>query len=260
MRVRARVWGGIGFLNALISGYGSAMAVRLPLTVELERSKDWDCDEVAKEIIRDVGLEGRYSVKVRSEVPVGVGLKSSSAYTSAIALAALRLKGEEDPFRAVRISAKVSRALGLSYTGAYDDAYASVLGGIVLTDNSNGRLISRISAPESWKVTIGYYEGSRKRVEREKLEAFRELGLLAKSMFESGRLMLASLTNSLIVAAANGYSADPFLRFSEEGLISGISGNGPAYFVIYEDGARTFEGMKNLTTSPANQPYEVTVL
>ncbi len=255
MKVKVRVWGGVSFINALIGMYGSAMAVKLPLILEVEESDRWLGDQIAKAIFEEIGLKGKFSVKVSSEIPQGVGLKSSSAYTASLAIAGLAFKGNVDVDEAVKVSAKVSKRLGLSFTGAYDDAYASVLGGIVLTDNSTGKLISRFEAPSAWKVTIAINEELKKTVNQGLLEKFKELTDLLIRYVKERNFWAAALLNSLIVSSSNGYPKDPFIKAASTGAIAGISGNGPAYFAIKEGEPYVFEGMKNIFSSPANEGY-----
>ncbi|MGC8593117.1 MAG: shikimate kinase [Nitrososphaeria archaeon] len=260
MKIRVRVWGGVSFLNALISGFGSAMAVKLPLEVEIKKSMEWDCDDIAREIFKASGLEGRYSVSTFSKIPVGMGLKSSSAYTAAIAIGAQAIKGHVEPEIAVSVSAKVSKKMGISYTGAYDDAYAAVYGGIVISDNIKGSLLKRNEAPQNWLITIGLKEGAKKTVNWKALSSFSELGKVVLKHLEKGDYYFASTLNSLIVASASGYPADPIVNAAKAGLIAGISGNGPAYFAISEGSNYRFNGMKNIFTEPANEKYSVEVL
>ncbi len=255
-----RVWGGISFLNALISGKGSVMAVKIPLEVEIRSSNEWNCDDVAKEIFRASELDGPYSVLTLSKIPIGVGLKSSSAYTVALALGAQALKGHVDPEKAVRVSAEVSKEKGISYTGAYDDAYAAVYGGIVISDNRTGFLLTRREAPRRWLVTIGLKEGIKKTVNQKALSSFGELGSVVLDHLKKEKYYFASILNSLIVASANGYPTDPIVKAAKAGLIAGISGNGPAYFAISEGLNYKFKDMKNVFTSPANEKYSIEVL
>ena len=260
MKIKVRVWGGISFLNALISGVGSAMAVKLPLEVEIRKSAEWDCDDIAREIFKASGLDGRYSVLTFSKIPVGMGLKSSSAYTAALALGAQAIKGNVEPEIAVNVSAKVSKQMGISYTGAYDDAYAAVYGGIVISDNIKGSLLKRKEAPQNWLVTIGLKEGMKKTVNWKALRSFAELGKAVVEHLEKGDYYFASTLNSLIVASVNGYPSDPIVSAARAGFIAGISGNGPAYFAISEGLNYKFNGMKNIFTEPANEKYRIEVL
>ncbi len=260
MKIRVRVWGGISFLNALICGKGSVMAINLPLEVEIKKSNEWDCDETAKEIFKALELDGHYSVSTFSKIPMGVGLKSSSAYTVAIALGAQAIKGHVDPEAAVKVSATVSKQMGISYTGAYDDAYAAVYGGIVISDNNSGTLLKRKDAPQKWLVTIGLKEGIKKTVNWKVMSSFAELGNIIVDYLEKEKYFSASMLNSLIVATANGYPLDPIITAAKLGFLTGISGNGPAYFTISEGSHYEFKEMKNVFTRPANDKYKIEVL
>ncbi|MDO5846189.1 MAG: hypothetical protein Q4Q04_04610, partial [Methanocorpusculum sp.] len=52
------------------------------------------------------------------------------------------------------LGAKASIAAKISITGAYDDAAACLLGGLVFTDNKNMRLLRRTAMPEEYAVVI----------------------------------------------------------------------------------------------------------
>ena len=260
MKIKVRVWGGLSFINALINGIGSVMAINLPLKIIIRENKEWDCDEVAREIFKASGVDGHYSVSIFSEIPIGMGLKSSSAYTVALALGAQKIKGHVDPENAVKVSAQVSKKMGISYTGAYDDAYASIYGGIVISDNRTGSLLKRREAPKKWAVTLGLKEGMSKKVNPESLKIFGDLGTLAVNYVENEKYFSASLLNSLIVASANGYPTEPVIAAVKKGAISGISGNGPAYFAISEGYNYKFKDMKNIFTRPANEQYSIAII
>lgn len=72
------------------------------------------------------------------------GLGSSSAFMNALLIPAMKLKDEElDAYRILTANAKISLEMGISYTGAFDDAVASLLGGICLSNNTKMRLYRR---------------------------------------------------------------------------------------------------------------------
>jgi shikimate kinase len=101
------------------------------------------------------GTSGHGDLTVRSTVPVGRGLKSSSAVSSAVVLAAAR--ATETPVTAVevaRISAQASMVAGVSATGAFDDALAGLTAGVVVTDNARGELLHSFPLDEGLGVAV----------------------------------------------------------------------------------------------------------
>ncbi len=76
------------------------------------------------------------SLSIESEIPIGVGLESSSAVSNAIVKSIFSLFNERNNPKAILdASCSASKYCGASLTGAYDDASASLLGGFVLTNN-----------------------------------------------------------------------------------------------------------------------------
>ena len=76
--------------------------------------------------------------------PCGQRLKSSSTAANAAVLATLDAMGEEmDLIEAAKIGVAAAREAGETITGALDDALASMLGGAVVTDNRNMKLLKR---------------------------------------------------------------------------------------------------------------------
>jgi shikimate kinase len=147
--------GAVTVVNALPTGIGCALAISLPVRVEIElRSAEGSGNQRIQiersadtELVREtlsVGL-ARFApgekfsgeVRVDSQVPVGKGLKSSSAVGGAI-LRAIggALRQSRPPDELARLAADVAQQIGLSATGAYDDCLAALQGGLVLTDNT----------------------------------------------------------------------------------------------------------------------------
>lgn len=157
---RARVHGAVTVVNAIPAGRGAAMAIdlwteaRVRWVDEVEiraEGPDGPQDETLVRACLDVCLaEDRgVEVEVESTIPAGRGLKSSSACANACVLALLRAQGI-DPGRldAVRLGVEAARQAGVTTTGAFDDAAASGLGGICVTDNTRDELLARQPVPD----------------------------------------------------------------------------------------------------------------
>ncbi len=264
--MRVRSWGGISALNAIISGYGSSMAISLPVDVTVEFSDENEImaidRQVVEEIMRLIEIKRNLRIVVNSQIPVGAGLKSSSAVTSAVALAIIGLlRGKFDVDEAVRISAAASIKLNISVTGAYDDSYASLLGGLVITSNYEGKLLGRYNVPADLEVIVGIPSNTKKAINVEGLRSMKPIGVELSKMIESGKWAQAMTINGLLVASANGYDPSPIIGAVKEGAIAaGISGNGPAYFCLVNPGAKlpgSFNGLKVIRASPKNSGYEI---
>ncbi|MFB6295476.1 MAG: shikimate kinase, partial [Halobacteriales archaeon] len=164
-RARAPAAGTV--LNALANHTGSAFAIDAYTTAEVELD---DRDEVTGEVAENpdadtrliercvAAVTGRYgdgeggTVHTESEVPMAAGLKSSSAAANATVLATLDALADavaDDPgaadaehgsaaierVDACRMGVQAARDAGVTVTGAFDDASASMLGGVTVTDN-----------------------------------------------------------------------------------------------------------------------------
>lgn len=163
MEGRARAAGAGTVLNALATGIGCAFAIDQYTTATVTLNNGSSISgKIAGRPNADVSLIEqcvastleRYGpaeitgghVRTESDLPMASGLKSSSAAANATVLAtlnALGLEDEVDRTTATKIGVEAARTTGVTVTGAFDDATASMLGGVTITDNEVDRLISR---------------------------------------------------------------------------------------------------------------------
>lgn len=136
-------------LNALANGIGSAFCIDMQTSVEIKPRSESEIrvivnrkeekSIVAERILRAAKIYG--DVVVESEIPARSGLGSSSAFVNALLVAVRRLKDDTlDAYEILKTNARVSLESGISYTGAFDDAAASLLGGFVVSDNYKMKL------------------------------------------------------------------------------------------------------------------------
>jgi len=134
------------------------------------------------------------------------------------------------------LSAILSKASGLSVTGALDDATAAYWGGVSFTDNTQMRIIKVIQPPKEISVIIGI-GGKRRVIDRVRLMSLADNFKRAFALAYSGDLYRAMNINGRSVAEAMGYNLEPILGAYQKGaLASGITGNGPAYFAVVAEG------------------------
>ncbi|MGQ9478519.1 MAG: shikimate kinase [Thermoproteota archaeon] len=248
---RSRVHGAVSIVNAMANGLGAALGIGLRVEAELrlldrEVFKIYSggrllnqaslAENVCRMIMRDYGVRGGCEVRIRSEIPPRKGLKSSSAVSSAVALACLKeLSGKADPIEAARYSAEASISSGVSVTGAFDDASACVLGGLVVTDNFERRLVVRRIVEPSLRVVILLPPG-------EMLSGSVDTGLfkpveglmrLAYRFALEGEEWNAMILNGLAVSAALGLDSRPAIEALRHGAVAaGVSGKGPAVAAV----------------------------
>ncbi|MBS7611680.1 shikimate kinase [Candidatus Bathyarchaeota archaeon] len=251
---KAVAYGAVTVVNALATGKGSALSVSLwtEATVKLTDKpgvvdgvivSDPQEDKMLMEkcvlkVLKRFNVDCVYGayVETRSNIPIARGLKSSSVASNAIVLAVLNALNEELPDEEVlRLGIEASIEAGVTVTGALDDASASYLGGVTVTDNKAMKVLKRFEIDDDVKVLI--YVPKFKRyttkmdLSRLKLMA-EELDVAFREAIE-GRWRTAMVLNGLICCSALGYSLEPVLNALETGaLASGLSGKGPAIVAL----------------------------
>jgi shikimate kinase len=177
-------------------------------------------------------------IKVDSEIPVGYGLKSSSAVSNAVALACSQIEREEhiNDHAILDVAARSSLEAKVSFTGAYDDATACYFGGFTVTDNYSRRLIRRERAPENLYAVILLPSNS-PRGDVRKLKNLSDIFIEAIRFAQSGQYWKAMKLNGVLASAALSFSYVPVMTAMEHGALSAsISGNGPSIAAVgYEE-------------------------
>jgi len=250
MKGYGKAYGAVSIVNAISTGKGAALGIKLETEAEVKiledsrdvylRNSEHD-PSLAREVIRTaaevLGIEKMGAeIETRSNIPVAVGLKSSSSAAVAIALATLDALGRQvDDETLLKIVAKASLRSGTSITGAMDDAAACLLGGIAITDNHAMRLIRHEKADEKLKAVISipdkrtYTRDFRK----ELLDPIKELAEEAFNLALSGKYWRAMTLNGLIHAAALSIDIRPIIQALRRGaLAAGVSGTGPAIAAV----------------------------
>ncbi|HHV23242.1 MAG TPA: shikimate kinase [Methanosarcina sp.] len=237
-------------INAIATWKGAAFGIDLKTFAKVELSEgetgisgfikempegDARLIERSVEIILErFGLELGGTVITRSEIPLAGGLKSSSAAANASVLATLRAIGETlPPLEIVRLGVKAAKEVGITITGAFDDACASFFGGIVITDNQEMELLRReefdskvlIFAPAK-KTFSADTDVKRSRLIAPYVEIAYELAL-------KGNYEQAMTLNGFLYCGALGFSTEPMLRALEcEVKGVSLSGTGPSYAAL----------------------------
>lgn len=236
-------YGGVSIINAIPSLRGGVMAVDLPVKVELT-SGECNMDEFISFVIshsmRVLGINGRYCVKVNSSIPIASGLKSNSAVAAGIVYALIKsLNLGLDAVDAARVAAEATRAHGSSITGAFDDASASLLRGIVLTNNGTMRVIKRINPPSDVVIVITGFRERKANINIDALRALRDVYMDIFHWALRGDIWRAALVNGLMIAKALGYGRQLKAigeALSKGALTAGVSGNGPSVYAVFREG------------------------
>ncbi len=253
-RATAVSYAAVTVLNALMCWKGAAFPVDLKLTAHATirdepgvKAPSKPVELAAKYAVMDSGkslANVGFEVTIDSEIPRGVGLGSSSAAaTAAYRAVYMLLRGSEpSPEQAAKRAAQACLRAGVSVTGAFDDALASITPGyIVVTDNWDLRLEKKIPLPRNVKVKVWVPHGLERPANlHERLREQYHAALKAYELLLDEQVWEAMTLNGFLVAAALGYPLKPILEELRRGaLAAAVTGNGPAYAAVGEGAGYT---------------------
>lgn len=239
--MKAKAYAAGTVLNALATGFGSAFGIEMFTKVTLKPSEEVRVfvngvemkSVVAERILLAENL--RAEVMVDSEIPSSSGLGSSSAFVNALICAVRKMKKEElKAIEILKANARISLESGISYTGAFDDAAASLLGSFVVTNNMRMELIrmdkingySAILIP---KFGRGYVDWRKIRENSAEVK-------MAVEKAVSGDYCEAMKINTVYICKMIGYPVEIAEKGWEKGICCGLSGNGPSYVAFGSKG------------------------
>jgi shikimate kinase len=255
MNGRARTFGAITITNALPTGIGCAAGVELPVEARVAITTSGSKGPPTLEIPGDghtplleealrLGLAQYFPergavarLSLRSEIPIARGLKSSSAVSTAVLLAVARAADREPtPLEIGRLSADVTRRVGVSATGALDDALAGLQPGFVVTDNVRGEVLRRTDIDPGWGVAL-YIPLQPHPPSPNFTSAFsatRASGEVVARAAMDGDWTKAMRLNTELVERIMGYAYREIRDHLREhgAIVSGVSGLGPTLAAI----------------------------
>jgi shikimate kinase len=254
MKGEAICHGAATIVNAIALGKGAAFGIDLRTSAEVELIPDGEIEIVMEENenpllaircfenVLSLFAPNEYLgavIRTRSNIPISRGLKSSSAAANAIVLATLKaLEIELDPLEAVKIGTKSAVEAGVSVTGAFDDATASLLGGVVVTDNEREIILKRDSLPDDIKVLL-HIPDFKIRKRNLPLERIRSMAPIAKTALDlamDGDYFWAMTLNGICFSAALGLDQELAIEAIYKGaLAAGVSGTGPATAILVKE-------------------------
>lgn len=237
-------------INAIATWKGAAFGINLKtfsnvvlsesekgISGSIEEMPEGDARLIERcvEIVLDrFGLELGGTVRTRSEIPLAGGLKSSSAAANATILATLRAIDKTLlPLEIVKLGVIAAKEVGVTITGAFDDACASFFGGVVITDNRKMELTAReelhskvlIFAPTKRAFSADT------NVKRSRLIA--PYVDLAYCLALEGEYEKAMTLNGFLYCGALGFDTEYLLRALECGVKGvSLSGTGPSYAAL----------------------------
>ncbi|MFB6178338.1 MAG: shikimate kinase [Halorientalis sp.] len=237
-------------LNALATHTGSAFAIDVYTTATVELT---DADEVTGtidgapdadtrlieccvELVTERFGDGQGgTVETESDVPMASGLKSSSAAANATVLATLDALDATDEITredACRLGVEAARDVDVTITGAFDDASASMLGGVTVTDNTTDELLQR-DEPD-WDVLVWTppERSFSADADVERCEQIAPMAELVADLALDGAYGQAMTVNGLAFCAALGFPTDPLVEAMPHARGVSLSGTGPSFTAI----------------------------
>ncbi len=243
-RVRATLHGAISIVNALATCSGSALGISLRVTAEADlRAGEGIRSQTANgklirnivynTIPKEVLAENSVYISVDSEIPIGFGLKSSSAVSDAVALACSKLVNEEIEDHVVLDRAVLaSLDARVTLTGAYDDSSACYFGGFVVTNNRTHEIIHHQKAPDNLFAIIFLPKVTR-RGNISKISTMSGLFGEAFKLATAGEYWKAMNLNGMLLSTSLSAEYEPVIKAIKKGaLAASISGNGPAIAAV----------------------------
>ena len=248
MKAKATINGAISIVNAIATGKGSTLGISLKteaiahitsgsgirLKTENKTISSRLINKVIEKVVSKKDLQkNQLTLSLKSEVPTGYGLKSSSAISTAVAMVCAKIfrpKWAEQQILQAGVDASIETRV--SITGAYDDACGCYYGGFVVTDNLKRKLVKQNKGPKDL-VAVIFIPRARK---RGKVKNLKKLSPLFQKSWELARksdywnaMVLNGLATSTIL------NSDP--RIIAELLEAGatgasVSGNGPAIAAV----------------------------
>jgi shikimate kinase len=237
-------------LNALATGTGAAFAIdeytsatvtltdATGVTGEIAGVEDADTrliERCVERVTDRVGDGEGGTVCTESEVPMAAGLKSSSAAANATVLATLDALDATDELsrtEATRVGVAAARDVGVTVTGAFDDASASMLGGVTVTDNDSDELLAR--GEPAWDVLV-WTPPERAYSADASVERCRRIAPIADFVADlalDGAYERAMTVNGLAFCVALGFSAEPLVEAVADADGVSLSGTGPSFTAV----------------------------
>jgi len=245
---QATLHGAISIVNAIATGKGATLGISLKTKaivkttsgtgVFIESKNKTISSRLINKVIQKIVPKNelqrtKIRINLESEIPTGYGLKSSSAISSAVALACAKLfrpKWNNSQILISGVDASIESKV--SITGAYDDACGCYYGGFVVTDNYKRKIIKSEKGTRNL-VAIIFVPRSRKRGNVKNLKNLKSVFVQAWDLARNSDYWNAMILNGL--ATSTILNSDPKIitDLIEKGALgASVSGNGPAITAV----------------------------
>ena len=177
------------------------------------------------------------NVETKSNIPIAVGLKSSSAASNAVALATATVLGRRmSDLDIVKVAVQSSLDAGVTLTGAFDDACACYFGGLMVTNNEKKSIMKRYKPSGRSLHVLIYVPPSRRYSGEISRDQFGKIGGLIRLAHEEarkGNYPVSMTLNGIAYCKVFGFDISPATEALNEGAIAaGLSGKGPSIAAI----------------------------
>ncbi|WP_336359576.1 shikimate kinase [Haladaptatus sp. ZSTT2] len=259
-------------LNALATGTGAAFAIDryttahvtlddgAGVTGEVDGAPDADTrliERCVELVTAEYGNGEGGHVRTESDVPMASGLKSSSAAANATVLATLAaLDTDIDRADAARIGVTAARDVGVTVTGAFDDASASMLGGVTVTDNTRDELLHREEV--EWDVLVWTPDEQSFSADANvaRCKQIAPMAELVADLALAGDYERAMTVNGLAFCAALDFPTDPLVEAMPLSRGVSLSGTGPSFTAIGD--RKTLEQLEDRWSNRAGHTWLTT--
>ncbi len=247
-KAKAIVHGAVSLVSAIATKKGATLGISLTVEAIVKttpgkgiiiQSKNKTLssrliNKTVEKILTKKELEqNKIIISLESEIPTGYGLKSSSAISSAVALACAKIfkpKFTDQQILLVGVDASIESKV--SITGAFDDACSCYFGGFNVTDNSKKKIIHSEKIPANLMAVI-FIPKNRKRGNVKNLKTLSIVFDHAWKLAKNSNYWEAMIINGLATSAILNSDPKIITNLLEKGAIAAsVSGNGPAIAAI----------------------------
>ncbi len=243
-KARATVHGAISLVNAIAIKKGATLGIALKVEATVESSSGKGImlqsknkslssrliNKTVEKIVSKKDLEqNKITITLESEIPTGYGLKSSSAISTAVALACAKIfkpKLTDQQILLAGVDASIESKV--SVTGAFDDACSCYYGGFNVTDNAKKKRIHFEKGPTNL-VAVIFIPRNRKRGNLKNLKHLSSVFEKAWKLARKANYWEAMIINGLTTASILNSDPEIITKLIEKGALgASVSGNGPA--------------------------------
>ncbi len=247
-KAKATVHGAISLVNAIAIQKGATLGIALKVEATVEASSGKGItlqsknkslssrliNKTVEKIVSKKDLEqNKIAITLDSEIPTGYGLKSSSAISTAVALACAKVfKSKFTDQQILLAGVDASIESKVSITGAFDDVCSCYYGGFNVTDNAKKKRIHFEKGPTNL-VAVIFIPRNRKRGNLKNLKILSAVFENAWELARKTNYWEAMIINGLATASILNSDPEIITSLIEKGALgASVSGNGPAVAAI----------------------------